>query len=428
MRIYNYSNLSINRLKNLLKRPAEQDGQIFKRIKIITDDVKKHGDKAVFKYAQKFDSFNKTSIEISRKEIIKRAQLLPVEIKNAIKQSARNIEKFHMKQKPLNYSIEISPGIMCSRKFIPIENVGLYIPGGSAVLFSTMLMLGIPAKIAGSKRIVVSSPLGPDGLDPALAFAFLITESDQLYGVGGAHSIAMMAYGTESFSKVDKIFGPGNSYVTAAKSIVSIDPSGCAIDMPAGPSEVLVIADHKSRADFVASDLLSQAEHGYDSHALLFTTSSKLAFRVKGEIKKQIGILPRRKIATGSLSHSFILTVPSISKAIELSNYYAPEHLILNTENASDLTGLIKNAGSVFIGAYSPESAGDYSSGTNHSLPTYGYAKSYGGVTVESFMKSISFQKLSRAGLKKISNSVITLAEREGLQAHANSIKVRFSK
>lgn len=354
--------------------------------------------------------------------------MVSADLKKAIKIAAKNIEKFHSKQKPKEYSIKTMQGIECSRIFKPIENVGLYVPGGSAVLVSTLLMLGIPAIIAGCKRIVVSSPARNGIVHPAVAYTALLLEVNEFYKVGGAQAIAMMAYGTKKVKKVDKIFGPGNQYVTAAKTLVSIDPQGCAIDMPAGPSEVLIIADKYANPKFIASDLLSQAEHGSDSQVILLTYDETLARKVLIEIKKQLSTLPRKKIAESSLKSSFIFIVDSIEMAIKLSNDYAPEHLILNIKNPERFTKKIMNAGSVFVGQYSPESAGDYASGTNHSLPTYGYAKSIGGLSVESFMKPITFQKLSKEGLKNISETVIKLAETEQLTAHANAVKIRFAK
>lgn len=427
MKIYNYNTISANKLDRLLKRPAIDTEAIAEIVKPIINDVKRYGDKAVIKYAKRFDGFTGGSIEVTRKELLTAEKKLSKEIKAAIKTSAKNIERFHIKQKPVNYTVETMPGIKCSRRFVPIENVGLYIPGGSAVLISTMLMLGFPAKIAGCKRIVVSSPIKNCEIHPALAYAALITEVDEFYKVGGAHSIAMMAYGTERVQKVDKIFGPGNQFVTAAKTLVSSSLAS-AIDMPSGPSEVLIIADNSGKPSFIAADLLSQAEHGTDSHVILFTTSENLASEVQLAIKKQLQSLPRKDVAKKSLGLSFILIVPSVSAAIELSNRYAPEHLILNLADSYKFINKISNAGSVFIGEYSPESAGDYASGTNHSLPTYGYAKSFGGVSVESFMKPITFQKLSKNGLKRIADTIIRLAETEEMQAHANAVKVRLKK
>lgn len=428
MKIIEYKNVSSNKIEELLKRPSVKNDAVFKIVKPILMDVKKNGSKAVLKYAKKFDSLKGNSLLIDKKEIKKAAAKLSNEIKAAIDIAAVNIEKFHSKQLPKEYSIDTMPGVKCFRKYLPIENVGLYIPGGSAILFSTMLMLGIPSKIAGCKRVVVCSPLCGKDLEPALAYSILKCGVEEVYNVGGAQAIAMMAYGTEMAKKVDKIFGPGNQFVTLAKSIVSTDPEACAIDMPAGPSEVLVIADESAEPKFVASDLLSQAEHGADSQVVLLTTSKNIAKEVLNEIKLQLKTLPRNSIAQKSLKNSVIIIVPSIEKAVGISNNYAPEHLIISTRNSEKIIKQIVNAGSVFLGNYSPESVGDYASGTNHSLPTYGYAKSYSGVNVESFMKAITFQKLYKKGLKNISTVVINLAETEKLQAHANAVKIRLTK
>lgn len=426
MKIYNYKNLSEEQVRRLFKRSAIDTKKISSLVNQILADVKKNGDRAVLKYARKFDGLLGHSIRLTSTEILKAAKKLDNATKAAIDEAAGNIEKFHLKQLPTSYTIDTMPGVKCWRKHLPIENVGLYIPGGSAVLVSTMLMLGIPAKIAGCKRIIVSSPIHGNENNPALAYAAKICGVKEFYKIGGAHAIALMAYGTASTKKVDKVFGPGNQFVTAAKILVSNDPDGCTIDMPAGPSEVLVIADEFANPGFVASDLLAQAEHGADSQVILLTTSFKLAYETLVEIHNQIKKLPRKKLATRSLASSFIMIVPSIKQAIKLSNEYAPEHLIMNLRQAGKYIANVRNAGSVFIGAYSPVSVGDYASGTNHSLPTYGYAKSVGGVSVESFMKSITFQELTLGGLKKISHTVIQLAETEKLGAHANSVKVRL--
>ncbi len=428
MKVLDYKSLSSVELEKILKRPANKSGGIAKAVKVIIDNVKKYGEKAVVNYAKKFDGLPGDSILITRKEINSAIKKLSKETREAIDLAASNIEKFHLKQIPKEYSIVTMPWVKCSRKHVPIENVGLYIPGGSAVLFSTMLMLGIPAKIAGCKRIIVCTPIGAIGIEPALAYAIKKCGVDEVYKIGGAHAIAMMAYGTTQVKKVDKIFGPGNQYVTSAKTLVSIDTDGCTIDMPAGPSEVLVIADDSANSAFVAADLLSQAEHGIDSQVILLTTSNKIADEAIVEIKKQLKLLPRKIIVEKCLKNSVLLKVTSIKKAIEISNEYAPEHLILSVKNPDNIATKITDAGSVFIGNYSPESVGDYASGTNHSLPTYGYAKSFSGVSVDSFMKAITFQKLTKKGLKNISKTVINLAETEKLQAHANAVKIRLLK
>ena len=428
MKVYDYKDLSSKKLEEILKRPAIKSDDTAKIVWPILNDIKNQGDSAVIKFAKKYDDFTGKQIKISNTEISRAAKKISLSTKNAIDIASDNIEKFHLPQKPKNYTVETTTGIKCTRKFQPIESVGLYIPGGSAVLISTMLMLGIPAKIAGCKRVVVCSPTGGTEINPALAYAVHKCNISEFYSIGGAQAVGMLAYGTETFAKVDKIFGPGNQFVTSAKTLVSIDPDGCPIDMPAGPSEVLIIADEFANASFVAADLLSQAEHGADSHVILLTRSEKLKTAVLKELDTQLTTLPRKYIAEKSLTNSVIIKVPGNEKAIELSNKYSPEHLIINTKKPETIVGKIVNAGSVFIGEYSPESVGDYASGTNHSLPTYGYAKSYSGLNVEAFMKAITYQKLSKVGLKNISQTVINLAETEKLQAHANAVKIRLSK
>jgi histidinol dehydrogenase len=423
MKIIYYNKLTKKERDKLLKRPAIKTDEVYEYISPVLKDIKKYGMKAVVKYARKFDNAKNKNLLISKNELEKSAGQLDGRTKNAIDTAVNNITRFHKLQYPSGYRIETMPGVECSRTFMPIEKVGLYIPGGSAVLFSTLLMLAIPARIAGSEKIIVASPVG-DKIEPALAYAACKLRIDEFYNVGGAQAIGMLAF----VNKVDKIFGPGNQFVTAAKSLVSIDPDGCAIDMPAGPSEVLVIADKNGDPSFIAADLLSQAEHGADSQALLITDSEKLAERVYSEIQLQLKKLPRRETARKALKHSKIIVVRKIETAFEISNDYAPEHLILNLKSFSKYKRLVKNAGSVFIGAYSPESAGDYASGTNHSLPTYGYAKSYSGVNVESFMKSVTFQKLSKRGLSNLAPAIITMAEKENLHAHANAVKIRLKK
>jgi len=425
MKNYSIKNISQNKLRELFSRPAIESEKVYEIVKPIIADVKKNGLVAALKYAKKYDSFKENNIAVSKKEIEGAEKSLDRESKKAILTAFQNIKRFHTQQFPKDYSIETMNGINCSREYRAIENVGLYIPGGTAVLPSTMLMLGIPAKIAGCKRVVALSPAQKE-INPAVLFAAKICEVDEFYKIGGAQGIALLAYGDKSIQKVDKLFGPGNQYVTAAKSLVSIDPQGSAIDMPSGPSEVLVIADEKANPSFVAADLLSQAEHGIDSQAILLTSSGKLAAQVQVEIKKQKKYLFRKNIVDGALKNSFVLKINSIEEAIELSNQYAPEHLILNISNAEKYKKNIVNAGSVFLGSYSSESIGDYASGTNHSLPTYGYAKTYGGISVESFMKTMTFQNVNRTGFDKIASTVIKLASLEKLDAHANAIKVRM--
>lgn len=427
MKTYILKNLSKKEIEELTYRPSFNEKNIRKIVENILIDVKNNGIVAALKYEMKFNPSIK-DLKVSEDEIIESEKFVPNKIKSAIKTAIRNVKKFHREQIPKSYNIEIDDGIICERKFFPIENVGLYIPGGTAVLPSTLIMLAIPASIAKCKRIVVSSPSQNGKISEVLLYTAKILGIKEFYKIGGAQAIALMAFGAKEFPKVDKIFGPGNRYVTLAKEMVSIDNKGATIDMPAGPSEVLIIADETANAEFVAADLLSQAEHGEDSQVILITTNIKFAEQVKIILKKQINVLERKFIAEKSINNSFILVVKNIDEAVELSNKYAPEHLILCVKNEKKYVNKIKNAGSVFIGNYSPESAGDYASGTNHTLPTNGYAKSYSGLGVESFMKSITFQKLTKRGLEKISASVITLAEEEKLQGHSNAVKVRLGK
>jgi len=445
MKRYYYSKLSERQLLSLTKRPAINFTKTFKIVKPILDDVKSNGLKAALNYAEKFDELDSKNFIVTKDEIEKAKKNLSPKVKKAIDDAYKNIRKFHLKQFPKGYNTEIVSGVNCSREFRAIENVGLYIPGGTAVLPSTLLMLGIPAQIAGCKRIIVCSPAclsgrqaKDDRINDALLYAANKCGIKEFYKIGGAQAIALMAYGSRANARlttgdkkipgVSKIFGPGNQYVTAAKLLVSIDPEGCSIDMPAGPSELLIIADESANPAFVASDLLSQAEHGIDSQVILVTNSVDLEKKIQQEIEKQLKMLPRKKLASASLKNSFSLIVKKVRQAIEFSNFYAPEHLILNAKNPAKYKPEIKNAGSVFLGNYSPESAGDYASGTNHSLPTYGFAKSFGGVTVDSFMKSVTFQSLTKKGLKNISETVQTLAETEELIAHRNAVKIRFEK
>ncbi len=426
MKTFYLNNLSSKELEDLTKRPSINLERTFEIIKPILEKVKTEGLKAALKYANKFDGFEDDKIRVTEDEFIEAEQQLEPKIKLALKSAAENIKKFHKEQFPRKYESEIKKGIFCSREFRPIENVGLYVPGGSAVLPSTMLMLGIPAQIAGCKRVVVCSPSKKGKINFPLLYAAQICGINEFYKIGGAQAIALMAFGDVNIPKVNKIFGPGNQYVTAAKLFASIDPDGCSIDMPAGPSEVLIIADENADPAFVAADLLSQAEHGADSQVILITTSEELTGKINYEIVQQLEGLPRKDLAVKALENSFTLIANEIKQAIEFSNNYAPEHLIINMKNAEEYIPLIKNAGSVFLGQYSPESAGDYASGTNHSLPTSGFAKTFGGVSVEMFMKSITFQHLTKNGLKQISDTVQTLAEAEGLEAHKKAVSIRL--
>jgi histidinol dehydrogenase len=426
MKIFDAKNISEDEYKNLLKRPAIDFEKIFEIVKAILKDIKQNGAGAAIKYAKEFDGFEGGELCVSKKEFDEAEKNINKEIKKALKNAAKNIEKFHLKQKPRSYEIETIKNVKCSREFRAIENIGLYVPGGNAVLPSTMLMLGIPAQIAGCKRIVVSSPSKENKINYPLLYAAKICGASEFYKIGGAQAIGLMAYGDKGIQKVNKIFGPGNQYVTAAKMLVSMDEAGCSMDMVAGPSEVLVIVDKKANPAFVAADLLSQAEHGADSQVVLISDSIEKINDINNEVENQLKELQRKEFVEKSLKNSFSLLVKSIGDAINFSNEYAPEHLILNIANAKNYKSKIQNAGSVFLGNYSPESAGDYASGTNHSLPTSGFAKSFGGVSVESFMKSITFQKLSREGLKRISTTVETLAETEGLLAHKKAVSIRI--
>lgn len=412
--------------KSLLLRPSLDDSSLEASVSNILKEVKQNGDEAVKRFATMFDKVTIKNFLVSADEINAAVSLVDEELKQAIQQAKLNIEKFHQAQIRTEEPIEIMQGIKCWRKSVAIEKVGLYIPGGTAPLFSTLLMLGIPAAIAGCKNIILCSPPNREGkLHPAILYAAKLVGVTQIFKVGGAQAIGAMAYGTASIPKVYKIFGPGNQYVTYAKQLVQKD--GTAIDMPAGPSEVAVLADETAKASFVAADLLSQAEHGSDSQALLVTTSETLATDTKIEIEKQLSVLPRKGIAEDAIKNSRIFLVRNIKEGIELINEYAPEHLIISCKDDENIAEKIVNAGSVFLGNYSPESVGDYASGTNHTLPTNGYAKAYSGVSADSFIKKITFQKLSKEGLQEISKTVERMAEAEGLEAHLNAVKVRLS-
>jgi|WetSurMetagenome_2_1015567.scaffolds.fasta_scaffold56008_2 histidinol dehydrogenase len=428
MKTYSYNKLSLAEYCRLLKRPSINVEKTFKVIEPILKNIKKDGLNAALKYIKKFDNTTPKNIRVSDKEFIEAGKRLDIKIKKALQTAAGNIEAFHRKQIPQSYKIEPMPGINCSREFRAIQNVGLYIPGGNAVLPSTLLMLGIPAVLAGCKRIVACSPSKNGNINDVLLYAAKLIGIKEFYKIGGAQAVALMAFGDKKIKKVDKIFGPGNQYVTAAKLLVSIDADGCQIDMPAGPSEVLVIADENANPFFIAADLLSQAEHGSDSQVVFISTSSILIKEVTREINWQIRLLPRKEFAAKSIEASFSLLVKNLDEAFIFSNDYAPEHLILHIKNPEKYKSKIINAGSVFLGEYSPESVGDYASGTNHSLPTYGYAKSYGGVSVESFMKAITFQKLSKQGLIRIAETVKTLAEVESLDAHKKAVAIRIKR
>ena len=398
---------------------------MIKSVSKIIADVKKGGDGAVKKYTQKFDGISFRSSPKKKKDFIAAEKMLSVDLKKAIQQASENIRKFHEAQKEPIKVIETTKGVRCWRKAVGIDKVGLYIPGGSAPLFSTVLMLSIPAVIAGCKEIILCTPPSKDGsVHPAILYAASVVGITRIYKIGGVQAIAAMAYGTETVPQVYKIFGPGNQYVTAAKQLVQ--QNGVAIDMPAGPSEVCVLADETCNPAFVASDLLSQAEHGPDSQVLLVSTSSKVVDEINEALTAQLAVLPRKDIAQQALENSKAIVVDSMEQAIFIINSYAAEHLIIACKNDEAVAEQITNAGSVFLGNYSPESVGDYASGTNHTLPTSGYARAYSGVSVDSFVKKITYQKLTPAGLQAIGAAVETMAAAEGLEAHKNAITIRL--
>ena len=411
--------------KKLLVRPALDNSSLEASVANILKEVKQNGDEAVRRFSSMFDKVSINKLQVTDEEMSEADAGVPDELKAAIQQARANIERFHAVQDKTEEVIETMPGIKCWRKSVAIEKVGLYIPGGSAPLFSTILMLAVPAKIAGCKEVVLCSPPNKEGkLHPAILYAANMVGVTQIFKAGGAQAIGAMAYGTATVPKVYKIFGPGNQYVTCAKQLVQKD--GISIDMPAGPSEVAVLADETANASFVAADLLSQAEHGNDSQAILITTSEAIASETKVEIERQLAILPRKNIATIALQNSKIFLVKNVKEGIELINEYAPEHLIVSCNEAEKIAEKIVNAGSVFLGNYSPESVGDYASGTNHTLPTNGYAKAYSGVSVDSFVKKITFQKLTREGLQAIGKTVEVMAAAEGLEAHRNAVAIRL--
>ena len=409
----------------LLQRPYVDNRSILESVQQILNGVRQHGDEAVRSFTKKFDGVELENFLVSENEITAAENKLSIEIKNAIQQARLNIEKFHRPQLVSSEVIETMPGVQCWRKNIGIEKVGLYIPGGTAALFSTVLMLGIPAKLAGCSEIILCTPANEEGqVHPAILFSAQLVGIDKIYKIGGAQAIAAMAYGTETIDSVYKIFGPGNQYVTAAKQLVQMQ--GIAIDMPAGPSEVCVMADETADPSFVAADLLSQAEHGVDSQVLLISNKEEIVNKVSDELEKQLEQLPRKEIAEKALNNSKAIVLNTIDEVIELVNEYASEHLIISCKNADSIAEKIVNAGSVFIGNYSPETVGDYASGTNHTLPTNGFARAYSGVSIDSFVKKITYQKLSQDGLNKIAATVVTMAEAEGLDAHANAVRIRI--
>ena len=421
------SNPDKSQWQEILKRPVMNTENLFDTVRSVIDRVKSEGDRAVLDYEKKFDKVVLTSLAVSEEEQQEAENLVSEDLKAAICLAKQNIETFHAAQRFEGRKVQTQPGVTCWQKAVAIEKVGLYIPGGTAPLFSTVLMLAVPAKIAGCKEIVLCTPPGRDGkVHPAVLFAAKVAGVNRIFKAGGIQAIAAMAHGTESVPKVYKIFGPGNQYVTAAKQLVSL--RDVAIDMPAGPSEVEVLADETANPIFVAADLLSQAEHGVDSQAILITTSVELQQAVKVEVERQLALLPRKEIAEKSLANSKLIVVDSMVEAIELTNAYAPEHLIIETEDYLSVAERIVNAGSVFLGSLTPESAGDYASGTNHTLPTNGYAKAYSGVSLDSFIRKITFQEIKPEGLNIIGPAIELMAANEQLDAHKNAVSVRLGQ
>ena len=412
---------------SITRRPHLDVSQLTSTVRTVLDDVRARGDEAVKEYELKFDKADLSSLAVTAEEIDEADRLVDSKLKEAIELAHHNIKSFHEAQRFSEVRVETQPGVECWQKSVAIERVGLYIPGGTAPLFSTVLMLATPAKIAGCKEIVLCTPPGRDGkVNPAILVAARIAGVSKIFKAGGVQAIGAMAYGTQSVPKVYKIFGPGNQYVMAAKQHVSLHD--VAIDMPAGPSEVCVIADANANAEFVAADLLSQAEHGIDSQVLMITTSEAMASAVEAEVSRQLELLPRKEMAMKALDNSKIVVVASEDEAMELSNTYAPEHLILQTDSYAELSQKVVNAGSVFLGRYACESAGDYASGTNHTLPTHGYATAYSGVNLDSYCRKITFQHLTEEGIRRIGPAVEAMAAAESLDAHKQAMTVRIKE
>lgn len=415
-----------NLKKKILSRPFSDDSSVEDAVKDIIADVRRNGDSALFRYARVLDGAKLETLLVSENEISESVQAASAELKASIAKASENISTFHRAQIVPEVNVETSAGVRCVQRRVPVQKVGLYVPGGSAPLFSTVLMLAIPAKIAGCEEISLFTPPAKDGtINQAILYAAKVAGVDKIVKSGGAQAVAAMAYGTESISPVDKIFGPGNRYVAAAKQLVS---SRVSIDMFAGPSEVMIIADDSAVPRFVAADLLSQAEHGPDSQVLLLTTSESLAIKCREEIDRQLAELSRKRELDGALRNSRIVVMENLEQAVDMANEYAPEHLIIVTENPWGIADKIKAAGSVFIGNYSPESAGDYASGTNHTLPTGGWARSQGGISTDSFCRTITYQELTREGLSNLSRTIETMALAEGLEAHCKAVRVRMEE
>ncbi|WCE30698.1 histidinol dehydrogenase [Vibrio sp. SCSIO 43137] len=418
-----WQSLSESQQESVLERPAITEGaNITAAVSSVIEKVRAEGDKALIELTEKFDGVTPDSIRVSEQEIEAASARLSEKMKQALEQAHKNISVFHKAQKPQPLRVETQPGVVCEQVTRPINKVGLYIPGGSAPLPSTVLMLGVPAQIAGCRKVVLCSP--PPIADEILYVAKLCN-IDEVYNVGGGQAVAAMAYGTETVAKVEKIFGPGNAYVTEAKRQVSNDFRGAAIDMPAGPSEVLVIADEYANAEFIAADLLSQAEHGPDSQVVLLTPSAVVADKVADAVQKQLKQLSRSEIAEQALGSSIIVIADSLTQCVSISNFYGPEHLIVQTRNPRELLPLLDNAGSIFLGDWSPESVGDYASGTNHVLPTYGYTRTYSSLGLADFCKRMTVQELSADGLQALAPTVVTMAEAEGLDAHKRAVTIR---
>ena len=410
--------------KKIVERPHLDVSQLNAIVKSVLDDIRANGDKAVMAYEEKFDHVKLSSLAVSEAEIDEAMTLVSEDLLSSLRTAHHNIKAFHEAQRYEGIRVETAPGVTCWQKSVPIDKVGLYIPGGTAPLFSTVLMLATPAKIAGCKEIVLCTPPNREGkVNPAILAAARIAGVNKIFKAGGVQAIGAMAYGTESVPKVYKIFGPGNQYVMAAKQQVSLHD--VAIDMPAGPSEVCVVADETSRPDFVAADLLSQAEHGIDSQVFLISTSEKMIEEVRKEIDIQLEQLPRKELASKTLENSTFVLVHDGQEAMDLSNAYAPEHLIITTANYRELAEKVVNAGSVFLGLYACESAGDYASGTNHTLPTHGYATAYSGVNLDSYNRKVTFQHLTEEGIRSIGHAVEVMAENEELMAHKNAMTLR---
>ena len=425
LKSYSLKDLTESEIDQLVVRNTDDTNAIQDTVLQIIDQVRDQGDRALIELARKFDCVELSELFLGKDEIADLASTITRDQQRALEIAFQNIHKFHSTQLRKERTVETMPGVKCWREVRPIEKVGLYIPGGSAVLPSTLLMLGVPARIAGCKEIIVCSPPQKSGkINGFVAYCLQLLKIEKIYLVGGSQAIAAMAFGTNTIPKVDKIFGPGNQFVTKAKSIIQ-SISSVSIDMPAGPSEVLVIADESATPSFVAADLLAQAEHGPDSQAVLVASSEKIILQVNQEVERQLEILPRAEIARMAIANSYAVLVSDLKEGLQFSNKYAPEHLILETDEWQSITHLIINAGSVFLGHLTPESAGDYASGTNHTLPTSGYARSYSGVSVDSFVKKITFQHINKQGLEQLGSTVETLAELEGLHAHKNAISIR---